>query len=197
MQESPPPTTTGHSDNDDSSASSDNSSDNRYWVLLALVGLFLGMSATASYLVTDYSSWWAPEKNVSVTADNESEDVNIDVNNPDYSRIHEWYRQGRADQVITALQTIKEESNTRSARAKALYYQYVFFQGQEQYQQAIEAADEFIESYPRHALRPEVLYGTGLICEEYVDSECDTDYYEILKQDHPESKWSNEISSSS
>lgn len=170
----------------------------KYWIVLGLIGLGLGGSATASYLVTDYSGWWSNEKNVEVTqSDTNERPLTIDVNDPNFSRIYEAYQNGRTSDVLMALDSILEQSGSRTARSKALYHKYVFFQDQQQFRSAVEAADRFVHEYSNHALRPEVLYGGGMMCNQYLDEPCETDFHSILREEYPESKWIEQISGSS
>jgi len=167
--------------------------------MLGILGLFIGGGATGSFLVNDLQLQESvPEQTAADTTPVEpSNEVLVDVNDPDFSRIYRLYHEGETQKVISVLKKLYRDSNSRSVRARALYQQYVFYQNQRQYDRALKTADQFLSTFTNHPYRPEILYGAGIICTEYANNQCSKNYHDKLKQKHPKSKWVNELPSSS
>lgn len=182
---------------DESDGSSLEMNEFRYWLLLGFIGLFLGGAAAASYLATDYSGWWRPKKKVSVDQSGGEDPTSINVNDPDFGQIFQDFQEGRRAEVLRTLEAILNESDSRVAKSRAMYYKYVFLQKQEQFEQSVGVAEKFVNEYRSHAQRPEVLYGAGLMCEQYIPDGCDTEFHSILREQYPDSKWIDELSPSS
>lgn len=167
-----------------------------FWVSLALAGIVLGAGVVGGLLY--YEVIWIPRSMAMETvtsAESETEttpeDVTVDIDprNPDFGQVRSLYRQGEIDKVAVALRQIVDEG-PRPARARAMYLQFVLYQNQEAYQQALDVADRFLRTFEDHDRHPEVLFGAAFLCKQYLDRpERAERYLQRLENQYPESAW--------
>lgn len=156
-----------------------------YWVLLVVLGLVSGTAyGTIRYPTTGNGDA------------NQGTVQSIDVDNPDFKTIREWFRSGNHTRVRSGLNEIYENSSNPSSRARALYYRYVHNQQLGNHQSALSDAETFLEKYDDHPLRPEVLFGAWFLSHRMLDRPEQAQKYEQqLRSEYPDSKWVQKINS--
>jgi len=170
-----------------------------FWVALALTGIVLGGGIVGGLVY--YDAIWIP-RSVAMTragfsaspADTNARVVagDFDPANPDFRRIRSLYRQGEVDRVAVALESVIRRGRSRSDRARAMYLQFVLYQNQEAYQQALDVADRFLETFQEHDRRPEVLFGAAFLCQRFLERPRKAEqYFRRLQERYPESSWAH------
>lgn len=157
-----------------------------YWGLLVVVGLSIGAGTAA--LTVNFEE-------VGVGFQSGSQ-VDLNVQDPNFNRIREFYRNGDFQEVGRRLRTILNETDNSSIKARALYYSFVFYQNRKNYEEALRIADRYLEEYKDHYRRSEILYGAWFICSNLLNRpERAQQYRETLLEEFPESKWAKRLSS--
>lgn len=178
-----------------------------FWVALAMTGIVLGAGIVGGLLY--YDVIWIPRSMAMPSAtsspanpdpgeDGKEEEVTVDVDprNPDFTRIRSLYRQGEVDSVAVALKDLVEKAPDRTDRARAMYFQFVLYQNQGAYDEALQVADRFLETFEGHERRPEVLFGAGFLCKRHLDRpDRARQYFRRLENQYPESAWARRLSS--
>lgn len=161
-----------------------------YWGALVLVGLVLGATAGAFTVDLNQAGSQAPASTTSAG------DLDLNVDDPDFNKIRELYREGNHREVVQRLNRLIEETSSRSVKAQVLYFSFVFHQNRENYRRALEMADRYLKEFKDHYRRAEVLYGAWFICSRLTDQpERAKRYRQSLLDEFPDSKWAKRLSS--
>lgn len=156
-----------------------------YWILLIVLGLVTG----GAYGMYPAGAGFEPSNTVTKTE-------SIDVEDPDFNKIREWFRSGRQDRVRQALTRIYENASSSPPRAQALYYRYVLEQRVGNHEKALSSARRFLREFDDHSLRSEVLFGAWFLSRRLLNRpEQAQQYEEQLRSEYPESKWVQKIDS--
>ncbi len=156
-----------------------------YWIIVLLLGLVSG---------TAYSTFRTGISDQMVSAVEESPSLNVE--DPDFNQIREWFRSGRYAMVRRYLNQIYENNSDVSSRAQALYYRYVLEQKLGNHETALSDAETFLQQFDDHTLRPEVLFGAWFLTHRLLDQpEQAEQYRKQLRSEYPESKWVQKINS--
>ncbi len=156
--------------------------------LLAVVGFVIGASLTFAglHLV-------AERETESDTAEI-SDEFEVNVDDPDFSRLQDYARQGNASQIVSFLQHIIDETGRPEVRAEALYRLFVFYESQAEIELALQAGDRFLSNFFGHPRTPEILYGAWFISENLAgESERAQRYRRRLLSDYPDSRWAEQL----
>lgn len=156
-----------------------------YWMLLVVFGLLSG-GGTGAVL---FEGGTTPDART-------SESVSINLNNPDFTRIRDHYRNGDLGEVGSELRRIHRHARHSSDRAQALYYRYVLQQNRGNHQRAFELATNFLNTFKDHPLRAEVTFGAWFLADRFLgDRELAQRYKEQLNSEFPDSKWAQQTDS--
>ncbi len=159
---------------------------------LALVAFFVGAVLTYTGLrLTSSPESKETTSNNTVEASNEFE---VDVDDPDFSRLQEFARGGVAARIAPFLQQIIDETDSPEARAEALYRLFVFYESQAEFELALQTAERFLSNFFGHPRTPEILYGAWFISVNLVDDSARAERYRRrLLADYPDSRWAEQL----
>lgn len=156
-----------------------------YWIVLVLLGLMTGgVSGTMLF------------RGGEATPNQTSTEASLNVEDPDFTRIRERYRNGNLGEVESQLGRIYRNSPGSSDRAQALYYRYVLEQNRGNHRRAYDLAEEFLNQFKNHPLRPEVTFGAWFLADRFLDrQDLARKHREQLNSEYPDSKWAQKTDS--
>ncbi len=176
-------------------SSSNSSSSPLSWqifLILTLVGLLVGMGGTAAWIY--FNKDRLTSGNASLRTSQSGSDLQVNPDDPDFTRLRELLNDGKFDRVVVGLQQIVNQTSRQSIRAEANYRLYVLYQRVDEFNLALKIARKFIDKFPESRRAPEVLYGAGNICKQYLnDSDRAQKFYKFLKERYPDSKWAQKV----
>lgn len=156
-----------------------------YWVVLVLLGLMAG-GVTGTVLFWEGDTLEQPT----------TTDVSLNVSDPDFTLIREYYRNGNLGEVESQLHRIYRESPSSSDRAQALYYRYVLQQNRGNHRRAYDLAEKFLNEFENHPLRAEVTFGAWFLADRFLEREdLARKYRKQLNSEFPDSKWAQKTDS--
>lgn len=156
-----------------------------YWLMLVVFALSSG--AASGYFFVD-----TPRE----PATKQPEKIQINTSNPDFSRIRQLYRDDKLSQVRETLRDLAENHQDKSVRGTAYYYRFVFQQNQQNYEEALSLAREYLKKFNNHPRRAEVIYGAWYLTDRYLNrDDLAQQYKDQLQDEFPESVWNDRISS--
>ncbi len=162
----------------------------RFITALLILGIFLGLAGSGIWLF--YANRVGNTGLVSETGESVEE---INPVHPDFTRLRELHSENKIDNISALLAEISRVAENPADRAEALYMQYVLYQNVQQYERAIEAAENFLNRFPSHQRRPEVLFGAIYLNLKFLQNRSEAaNYYNTLKEEFPDSKWLEQAS---
>jgi hypothetical protein len=162
----------------------------RFIITLLIFGIFLGLVGSGIWLF--YATGVENTRLVSESGENVEE---INPVHPDFTRLRELHSENKIDNISALLTEISRVAENPDDRAEALYMQYVLYQNVQQYERAMKAAEKFLNRYPSHQRRPEVLFGSIYLNFKFLQNRSQAEnYYNTLKEEFPDSKWLEQAS---